>query len=78
MRNGGCWERSRSQLTRPATKRCWGGWSLTVEVGRVGVEGTGSWGVGLTRFLHDHEVTVVEVDRPNRQTRRKVGKSDAD
>ena len=43
----------------------------------VGVEGTGSWGVGLSRFLHDHEVVVVEVDRPNRQTRRRVGKSDA-
>jgi transposase len=46
------------------------------EVVRVGVEGTGSWGVGLSRFLHDQDVTVVEVDRPNRQTRRKVGKSD--
>jgi transposase len=46
------------------------------DVVRVGVEGTGSWGVGLTRFLHDLEVTVVEVDRPNRQNRRRVGKSD--
>jgi len=46
------------------------------EIGRVGVEGTGSWGVGLSRFLHDHEITVIEVDRPNRQNRRKVGKSD--
>jgi len=46
------------------------------ELVRVGVEGTGSWGVGLSRFLADHEVTVVEVDRPNRQTRRKRGKSD--
>ncbi len=45
-------------------------------VTRVGVEGTGSWGVGLTRFLTDHDMTVVEVDRPNRQTRRKQGKSD--
>ena len=43
---------------------------------RVGVEGTGSWGVGLSRFLADHNMTVVEVDRPNRQTRRKQGKSD--
>ncbi len=42
----------------------------------VGVEGTGSWGVGLTRFLHNQEIIVVEVDRPNRQTRRKEGKSD--
>jgi transposase len=46
------------------------------ELVRVGVEGTGSWGVGLSRFLSDHDVTVVEVDRPNRQTRRKQGKSD--
>jgi transposase len=42
----------------------------------VGVEGTGSWGVGLARFLHDQEVETVEVDRPNRQKRRKRGKSD--
>ena len=43
---------------------------------RVGVEGTGSYGVGLSRFLHDLDVDVVEVDRPNRQARRKEGKSD--
>ena len=43
------------------------------EIQVVGVEGTGSWGVGLARFLHDHEVMVVEVDRPNRQNRRRVG-----
>ena len=46
------------------------------EVTRIGVEGTGSWGVGLARFLHSQDVVVVEVDRPNRQKRRKVGKSD--
>jgi transposase len=45
-------------------------------VSQVGVEGTGSWGVGLSRFLSDHDVMVVEVDRPNRQQRRKQGKSD--
>ena len=45
-------------------------------VTQVGVEGTGSWGVGLTRFLHSQDVTVVEVDRPNRQQRRRQGKSD--
>ncbi|MFV1963098.1 MAG: transposase, partial [Acidimicrobiia bacterium] len=39
-------------------------------VEQVGVEGTGSWGVGLSRFLADHEIVVVEVDRPNRQKRR--------
>jgi hypothetical protein len=40
------------------------------------VEGTGSYGVGLSRFLHDLDVDVVEVDRPNRQARRRLGKSD--
>ena len=43
---------------------------------KVGVEGTGSYGVGLARHLHDAGVAVVEVDRPNRQKRRKRGKSD--
>lgn len=45
-------------------------------ISRVGVEGTGSYGAGLTRFLHDQEVEVVEVDRPNRQLRHREGKSD--
>jgi len=54
------------------------GWlSAFGAIGKVGVEGTGSWGVGLARFLADTDIEVVEVDRPNRQTRRKVGKSDA-
>ncbi|NNG15121.1 MAG: transposase, partial [Gemmatimonadales bacterium] len=43
---------------------------------RIGVEGTGSWGVGLARFLADQDLEVIEVDRPNRQARRKQGKSD--
>ncbi len=43
---------------------------------RVGVEGTGSYGVGLARHLHTVGVSVVEVDRPNRQRRRRLGKSD--
>jgi transposase len=43
---------------------------------RVGVEGTGSYGVGLARHLHREGIEVVEVDRPNRQTRRRFGKSD--
>lgn len=42
----------------------------------IGVEGTGSYGAGLTRHLHRHAVRVVEVDRPNRQRRRRRGKSD--
>jgi transposase len=43
---------------------------------RVGVEGTGSYGAGLSRFLRAKGFDVVEVNRPNRQHRRKVGKSD--
>jgi transposase len=42
----------------------------------VGVEGTSSYGAGLTRHLHAEGVAVVEVDRPNRQRRRRKGKSD--
>ncbi len=45
-------------------------------VTRVGVEGTGSYGVGLARFLTTTGIEVVEVDRPNRQLRRRKGKSD--
>jgi transposase len=45
-------------------------------VATVGVEGTGSYGAGLTLHLHTHGVTVIEVNRPNRQTRRRTGKSD--
>ena len=45
-------------------------------VERVGVEGSGSYGAGLTRHLLDHDIAVVEVDRPNRQRRRRRGKSD--
>jgi len=53
------------------------GWLVSFgDVEQVGVEGTGSWGVGLSQFLHDQEVVVIEVDRLNRQKRRKEGKSD--
>ena len=41
----------------------------------VGVEGTGSYGAGLTRHLQAERIRVVEVDRPNRQRRRLKGKS---
>jgi len=41
-----------------------------------GVEGTGSYGAGLARFLVSTGQRVVEVDRPDRQTRRHRGKSD--
>ena len=45
-------------------------------VDKVGVEGTGTYGAGLTRHLRREGVDVVEVDRPDRKTRRLRGKSD--
>src|SRR5690606_6677041 len=38
--------------------------------------GTGAYGAGLARLLHRQEVLVIEVDRPDRKTRRFQGKSD--
>lgn len=43
---------------------------------KVGIEGTGSFGAGLFRYLDAAEVPVIEVVRQNRQTRRLYGKSD--
>jgi transposase len=45
-------------------------------LGRVGVEGTGSYGAGLARHLHDAGISVVEVNRADRSSRRQQGKSD--
>ena len=45
-------------------------------VALVGVEGTGSYGAGLTRHITAAGVRVVEVDRADRQDRRRAGKSD--
>jgi transposase len=42
----------------------------------VGVEGTGSYGAGLTRQLHTAGIRVLEVNRPDRRQRRLAGKSD--
>jgi transposase len=41
-----------------------------------GVEGTGSYGAALARFLAANGQVVVEVNRPDRQARRRRGKSD--
>ncbi|CAM5271351.1 IS110 family transposase ISEc21 [Streptomyces tendae] len=46
----------------------------TVE--QVGLEGTGCYGAGLSRWLRQHGHRVIEVNRPDRQTRRRRGKSD--
>jgi hypothetical protein len=40
-------------------------------VDKVGMEGTGSFGAGLLRFLADYGLTVIEVDRPDRAGRRR-------
>ena len=41
-----------------------------------GVEGTGSYGAGLSRFLCKQGHAVLEVNRPNRQLRYQKGKND--
>ncbi len=43
---------------------------------RAGVEGTGTYGAALARMLCDHEIEVLEVNRPDRTSRRFKGKSD--
>lgn len=45
-------------------------------ISRIGVEGTGAYGSGLARYLATQGIEVVEVNRPNRQVRRRRGKSD--
>ena len=53
------------------------GWAQRLgPINAWGIEGTGSFGAGLTRFLHRHGQVVVEVNRPDRQARRRRGKSD--
>jgi transposase len=42
----------------------------------VGIEGTGAYGAGLALHLHLAGVAMVEIDRPERKTRRWQGKSD--
>jgi transposase len=42
----------------------------------AGVEGTGSYGAGLARYLREQGVDVIEVNRPDRRQRRAKGKSD--
>lgn len=42
----------------------------------AGIEGTGSWGAALARFLRSQGVAVIEVNRPDRSDRRRRGKTD--
>jgi transposase len=46
------------------------------KVSKVGVEGTGSYGAGLSKFLRQADIAVIEVSRPDRAERRRSGKSD--
>lgn len=46
------------------------------EIRAFGIEGTGSYGAGVARFLADRDYKVVEVNRPDRSVRRRKGKSD--
>ena len=46
------------------------------EVVSFGIEGPGSYGAGLAQHLRDKGHVVLEVARPNRQARRRNGKSD--
>ncbi|WP_234392219.1 IS110 family transposase [Streptomyces sp. WM6378] len=45
-------------------------------VRRAGVEGTGSYGAALSRYLLTQRVEVFDVNRPDRTERRRRGKSD--
>ena len=52
-------------------------WSRSLgDIHVFGIEGTGSYGAGIARFLTGHGYTVVEVNRPDRSTRYRKGKSD--
>jgi Transposase len=47
------------------------------EIERIGVESTGSYGAGLTRYLVGEGALVIEVNQPHPHTRRRRGKTDA-
>ena len=47
------------------------------QIEKVGIEGTGSYGADLTRVLVEEGLTVIEVNRPDRSRRRRLGKNDA-
>lgn len=52
-------------------------WARSIgSVQAFGIEGTGSYGAGLSRFVRERGYSVIEVNRPNRQLRYQKGKSD--
>jgi transposase len=46
------------------------------DIARIGVEGTGSYGAGITRHLGQARIEIVEIDRPDHADRRRNGKDD--
>src|SRR6266446_6872271 len=76
IRLAGCWACGSSRLPRPVTPGCWAGWAGSGPSAWTGIEGTGSYGAGLSRHVTAAGVRVVEVDRSDRQDRRRQGKSD--
>ena len=46
------------------------------EIRAFGIEGTGSYGAGVARFMTGRGHTVIEVNRPDRSVRYRKGKSD--
>src|SRR5215211_326964 len=76
----GRWLGTRSFPTTPAGFAALTTWATSYgPLGPIGIEGTGSYGAGLARWLRTHGLMVVEIDRPDRrdrQGRRRHGKSD--
>jgi transposase len=66
---------SREIATTPAGYRSLLSWAQELGVPAFAIEGTGSYGAGLVRFLERAEVAVYECERPRRQERRR-GKND--
>src|SRR5215218_5929661 len=66
---------SREIATTPAGYRSLLSWAQELGVPAFAIEGTGSYGAGLVRYLERAGLSVYECERPRRQERRR-GKSD--
>ena len=62
---------SREIATTPAGYRSLLSWAQELGVPAFAIEGTGSYGAGLVRFLERAGVSVYECERPRRQERRR-------
>ena len=76
----GGWLGTRAFPTTPAGFAALTTWATRYgALGSIGIEGTGSYGAGLARWLRARGLTMVEIERParrDRQGRRRRGKSD--